>query len=73
MNWLQVIVALIGLLGGFVTWLRDKEKIEQAEANIIIENLKQERDRVQKAMDARRAVTPDADSLRNDRFNRIND
>lgn len=70
MNWLQVIVALIGLLGGFVTWLRDKEKIDQAEATIIIENLKREESRVKAALDARNSVTADPDSLRNDKYNR---
>lgn len=73
MNWLQVISGLIGLVAAFVAYLQSKDKIDEAEAKIIIENLKLEQERVQKAKDARRAVTSDADSLRNDRFNRIND
>lgn len=73
MNWLQIISGLIGLVAAFVAYLQNKDKIDEAEALLIIEALKKEKERVEKAMDARRAVTDDADSLRNDKYNRINE
>jgi archaellum component FlaF (FlaF/FlaG flagellin family) len=68
--WIQIISGLIGLVAAFVSYLQSKDKIDQAEATIIIENLKKEKERVDMAMDARRAVVTDPDSLHNDKYNR---
>lgn len=70
MNWLQIISGLIGLVAAFVAYLQSKDKIDEAEALLIIEALKKEKDRVEIAIAARRAVVTDADSLLNDKYNR---
>ena len=70
MNWLQIISGLIGLVAAFVAYLQSKDKIDEAEALLIIEALKKEKDRVEIAIAARRAVVTDADSLLHDKYNR---
>jgi hypothetical protein len=70
MNWLSAIAALIGLIGSFTSFLRDRNLIETGEAQAINAALKGALDNVAKAQSARAAVRNDPGSVSGDPDNR---
>lgn len=71
MSWLVLIRSLLAGLAGLTKWLADRQLLEAGKAQALVESLKKDQERVQKAIEARRkaAIAPldaDADGVPDD-------
>ncbi len=67
MNILTIVKGLLSLSSAIMRWAGDRQLIEAGEANSVAENLKEQTERINKALAARRNVDPDRVS---DKYNR---
>lgn len=66
MNVLSLISGLIKIAGLIGNWLAERRLISQGKKEQMNESLRTWKDQVDRALDARRSVRSDADSLRDD-------
>lgn len=66
MGWLSLLKLVLTVSASIAEIVEDKQLLDAGEAKNVAKTLREQNDRVEKALAARRAVKHDPDSLRND-------
>lgn len=66
MNWLSLITTAIGIIASVIDYLKSRQQIDGALAEVLLKNLQGSLDEIQKAQKARDSVPTDPGRLRDD-------
>ena len=70
MTWLKLLGALLSIADALAGYLANRQLLEAGEAKATAEGLRKAHEAIKRAQDARRGVSTDPDSVRDDPFNR---
>ena len=72
MGWLNILKGILGLANMVAKFVSDKQLMDAGEAKAVARNLSQTNEKLNAAIDARRNVRHDTDSVQRDKNNRRN-